>query len=82
MVCGDFNDVVDSWAYSVIAGDDMKDAYLEAGCGPLATYNAHNLYFNIDHILYRGKLKAVNFGKGNLKSSDHYPIFSYFTNYF
>ena len=81
VVCGDFNDVVDSWAYSVIAGDDMKDAYLEAGCGPLVTYNAHNLYFNIDHILYRGKLKAVNFGKGNLKSSDHYPIFANFAFY-
>ena len=78
VVCGDFNDVVDSWAYRVIAGEDMKDAYLEAGFGPLATYNAHNLYFNIDHILYRGKLKAVNFGKGNIKSSDHYPIFANF----
>lgn len=81
IVCGDFNDVVDSWAYRVVAGNDMSDAYLDAGFGPLTTYNAHNLYFNIDHILYRGKLKAVNFGKGNIKSSDHYPIFANFAFY-
>ena len=67
--------IADSLVSQCIA-EDMKDAYLEAGFGPLATYNAHNLYFNIDHILYRGKLKAVNFEKGNIKSSDHYPIFA------
>ncbi len=75
IVCGDFNDVSDSWAYNTIKGDDLTDAYQEAGFGPIITYNAHHMYFHIDHILYRGMLKTLNFEKGGLKSSDHYPIF-------
>lgn len=78
VICGDFNDVAGSWAYRRIAGNDMRDAFQDAGCGPIATYNAHHMYFHIDHILYRGGLRATDFKKGGIKSSDHYPIFTKF----
>lgn len=75
IICGDFNDVTGSWAYRTIVGDDMRDAYVDAGCGAMSTYHANNMLFHIDHILYRGDIKAIDFEKGDVKSSDHYPIF-------
>lgn len=74
IVCGDFNDVPESYAYRIIKGDDMKDAYAETGFGPLVTYNRHAFWFHLDQILYRGPLKALSVKKGTIKSSDHYPL--------
>lgn len=74
IICGDFNDVPESWAYRTIKGDDFHDAYSETGFGHLITYNTHLFYFHIDQILYRGPLKALKVEKGDLNSSDHYPL--------
>ena len=74
IVCGDFNDIPDSWSYRKIAGRDMKDAYAETCFGPMTTFNAHHLFFHIDQILYRGKLKPLKVERGSIKSSDHYPL--------
>ncbi len=78
IVCGDFNDVPASWAYNIIKGDDLKDAYNETNLGPTFTYNAHMFYFHIDQILYKGDLKALSVKRGNIKTSDHYPLLSEF----
>ncbi|WP_407403350.1 endonuclease/exonuclease/phosphatase family protein [Sodaliphilus sp.] len=78
IVCGDFNDVPGSFCYRTLAGDDMKDAWTECGLGYAHTYNAHRFYFKIDHILYRGNLRAVDARvysdvPQTYTSSDHYP---------
>lgn len=78
IVCGDFNDLANSWSYRKVKGDDMKDAYREVCSGPIITYHANSMPFDIDHMLYRGQLEAVSFGRGSLKSSDHYPIMGVF----
>lgn len=74
VVCGDFNDVPESYAYRIIVGDDFKDAYAHTGFGPLITFNAHAFWFHLDQILYRGPLEALSVEKGTLKCSDHYPL--------
>lgn len=78
IVCGDFNDVPNSWAYEMIAGDDMRDAYIETNFGPSITYNLHMFYFHIDQMLYRGPLKALDLEVGKIKTSDHYPLIGEF----
>ena len=74
VICGDFNDVPGSYAYRLLKGDDLKDAYADTGLGPLVTYNQHMFWFHIDQVFYRGDLEALSVKKGKLKSSDHYPL--------
>lgn len=78
IICGDFNDVPESYAYRLLRGDDLKDAYVETNFGPMITYNRHMMYFHIDQIFYRGALKALSVKKGNIKASDHYPLIAEF----
>lgn len=78
IVCGDFNDVPGSWAYRKILGDDLHDAYAETNFGPTFTYNSHLFYFHIDQILYKGNLRALSVKRGDIKASDHYPLFATF----
>ncbi len=78
IVCGDFNDVPASWAYNLIKGDDMRDAYAETNFGPTFTYNLHMFYFHIDQMLYRGNLRALSLKVGKINTSDHYPLIGEF----
>lgn len=74
IVCGDFNDVPDSYSYRTIKGN-MKDAYVECGFGPLITYHANRFYFKIDQVFYSGDmLEAVKIKCEKNPSSDHYPL--------
>ncbi len=74
ILCGDFNDIPGCYALRTIAGDTMHDAYIETASGPIITYNANRFYFRIDHVLYQGELDAVSVVRGNIPSSDHYPL--------
>lgn len=78
ILVGDFNDVPGSYAYRTIKSDGMKDAYSECAFGPTVTYNDNRFYFRIDQMLYRGDLEAVRIKRGDLRSSDHYPLFATF----
>lgn len=74
IVCGDFNDTPASWAYRTICGDDMRDAYAENSRGFKMTYHDSHFWLTIDHILYRGNLRAIDYKRHDVKVSDHYPI--------
>lgn len=74
IVCGDMNDITASHVYRVISGNDLKDAWAEAGNGYAYTYNRFGLYYRIDHILYRGAIRAIDAERLKGGSSDHYPI--------
>lgn len=76
ILVGDFNDVPGSYAYRTIKSDGLKDAYSECAFGPTVTYNDNRFYFRIDQMLYRGDLGAVRIKRGDLRSSDHYPLFA------
>ncbi|MDE7180534.1 MAG: endonuclease/exonuclease/phosphatase family protein, partial [Muribaculaceae bacterium] len=78
ILCGDFNDVPESYAYRTLKGDDLRDAYVETNFGPLITYNRHKMLFHIDQILYRGPLQALSVDKGRIRTSDHYPLMARF----
>jgi len=73
IICGDFNDVPTSYAYTVIK-NNYKDAFAETGFGLGWTYNESIFRFRIDYILYDESLHLVNYKKSFVKYSDHYPI--------
>lgn len=74
IIAGDFNDIPGCYAMRVLAGDDFSSAFRRAGRGPTITYHVNRFYFNIDHVLYRGDMKAVGYRRGACRSSDHYPV--------
>lgn len=74
IVCGDMNDITASHVYRVICGNDLKDAWAEAGNGYAYTYNRFGLCYRIDHILYRGAIRAIDAERLKGGSSDHYPM--------
>lgn len=77
IVCGDFNDSPISYTHRVI-GENMKDAYLESGCGLGISYNQNWFYFRIDHILVSNNWDVYNCKVDNsVDDSDHYPIWCY-----
>lgn len=78
LICGDFNDVPESYAYRLLRGEDLHDAYVETGFGPMITYNRHCFWFHLDQMFYRGGLKALSVRRGSIKASDHYPIIGEF----
>jgi len=78
IVAGDFNDIPGCYAMRRLMDEGLHDAYRTAGLGPMTTYNSQRFYFNIDHILYRGDFKAVDYRRGDVPSSDHYPVFATF----
>lgn len=74
VICGDFNDVPESYAWRIMTANGFKDAYAEVGFGHLITYNKHLFWFHIDQIMYRGDLRPLYVKKGHIKTSDHNPL--------
>lgn len=78
IVCGDFNDVPGCRTVKILEEIDLKDAYAATASGPTITYNAPYFKFRIDHVLWRGDFRAVNIERGDVASSDHYPMLTTF----
>lgn len=74
IVCGDMNDVPASYVYRRICGNDLHDAWARVGAGYARTYNRHNLCYRIDHIFYRGDVRALSAQRIKGGFSDHYPL--------
>lgn len=74
IICGDFNDVPNCYSLRLIEDKGATNVYSEVGCGPQITYNDPRFPFRIDHMLYRGQLRATQIEHGNMTSSDHYPL--------
>ncbi len=78
IVCGDFNDVPGCRTIHILEKAGLKDAYAETAFGPTITFNSQLFWFRIDHVLYRGNLYAKEIKRGNVASSDHYPMLTTF----
>lgn len=78
VICGDFNDVGGCRVIKILEEAGFKDAYTSLAFGPTVTFNDPYFYFRIDHVLWRGKFKAVEINRGNVASSDHYPLLTTF----
>ena len=77
VVAGDFNDTPASWCYWKARGDDLNDAWADAGFGYVNTFNKHRMWFKIDQMLYRGvNVEAIQ--RDRVGDSDHYPLCAVF----
>jgi endonuclease/exonuclease/phosphatase family metal-dependent hydrolase len=75
IVCGDFNDVPVSYAYTTVKGN-LKDAFAETGNGLGWTFNDRYYHFRIDYVLYDSSaFTPVEYKTDEVKYSDHYPVF-------
>jgi endonuclease/exonuclease/phosphatase family metal-dependent hydrolase len=73
IVCGDFNDVPNSYSYFTVKGD-LQDAFLKKGSGIGRTFRSISPTLRIDYILADKKFKVIQFSKLKVPYSDHYPI--------
>jgi endonuclease/exonuclease/phosphatase family metal-dependent hydrolase len=73
IVCGDFNDVPNSYTYFKIK-DDLQDAFLKKGNGIGRTFRFLSPTLRIDYILPDKKFKVEQFNRIVVPFSDHYPI--------
>jgi len=76
IVCGDFNDTPISYTRHKIKGN-LRDAFVDSGFGLGITYNKYRFLFRIDYILHSDNIKSYNCTVGDLKDSDHYPLWCY-----
>ncbi|MCP9752912.1 endonuclease/exonuclease/phosphatase family protein [Ferruginibacter sp. HRS2-29] len=73
IVCGDFNDVPNSYAYSTI-GKGMKNAFTEKGSGIGRTFSGISPTLRIDNIFAGKNFDVQQYTCVAKKMSDHYPI--------
>ncbi len=73
IVCGDFNDVPDSYAYETI-GEGLQDAFVEKGSGISRTFSSISPTLRIDNIFADKKFGITQFTRIKKLLSDHFPI--------
>jgi len=73
ILCGDFNDVPNSYTYFHIKGA-LQDAFLERGFGIGRTYASLSPTLRIDYMLVSKQPKVLQCKKVELPYSDHYPV--------
>jgi len=73
ILCGDFNDVPNSYAYQTI-GENLQNAFAEKGSGLGRTYTSIAPTLRIDNIFASDSFSVNQFVKLPVKLSDHYPI--------
>ena len=73
ILCGDFNDVPNSYAYNTI-GKGLKNAYAEKGSGIGRTFSSISPTLRIDNIFVDDRLMVEQFVRIKKKLSDHFPI--------
>ena len=73
IICGDFNDVPNSYAYNTI-GKGLKNAYAEKGSGIGRTFASISPTLRIDNIFIDKKMMVEQFVRVKKKLSDHFPI--------
>lgn len=73
LVCGDFNDVPNSYAYEII-GKHLQNAFVAKGAGLGRTYQSISPTLRIDHIFTDKQFSIHQFGRLVNKLSDHYAL--------
>ncbi len=73
ILCGDFNDVPESFAYQTI-GQGLKNAFVEKGSGLSRTFSSISPTLRIDNIFYDPSFKATQYIRVKKLLSDHFPI--------
>lgn len=73
IICGDFNDVPNSYTYFRIKGD-RKDAFRQKGKGLGRTFSSISPTLRIDYIIADRQFEVVQYKSSVLPYSDHYPV--------
>jgi endonuclease/exonuclease/phosphatase family metal-dependent hydrolase len=73
IVCGDFNDVPNSYAYCTI-GRGLKNSFAEKGSGVGRTFSGISPTLRIDNIFVDHKFEVEQYIRIPKKLSDHFPI--------
>ena len=73
IVCGDFNDVPNSYTYFTIK-QNLQDAFLKKGFGFGRTFRFISPTLRIDYILADKKFTVDQYNRITVPYSDHYPI--------
>ncbi|MEO7766183.1 MAG: endonuclease/exonuclease/phosphatase family protein [Ferruginibacter sp.] len=73
IICGDFNDVPNSYTYFTIKGD-LQDAFLKKGTGLGRTFQYLSPTLRIDYILVDKNYQVDQYYRFKLPYSDHYPV--------
>ncbi|MBP6024567.1 endonuclease/exonuclease/phosphatase family protein [Ferruginibacter sp.] len=75
IVCGDFNDVPNSYSYNTI-GQGLKNTFKEKGSGIGRTFSGISPTLRIDNIFSADRFTVKQFLRIPKKLSDHFPIFA------
>ena len=73
IVCGDFNDVPNSYAYETI-GHGLQDAFVVKGAGLGRTFSSISPTLRIDNIFIDKNYTVNQFTRIPKKLSDHFPL--------
>lgn len=73
IVCGDFNDVPNSYAYCTI-GRGLKNAFAESGSGIGRTFYGISPTLRIDNIFTDNRFSIEQYTSIHKKLSDHFPV--------
>lgn len=73
ILCGDFNDVPNSYAYETI-GKGLHNAFTERGSGISRTFSSISPTLRIDNIFTDKRFKITQFIRVKKILSDHFPI--------
>lgn len=73
ILCGDFNDVPNSYTYFQIRGA-WQDAFIEKGAGIGRTYASISPTLRIDYIFADQRFDVLQCRKIEVSYSDHYPV--------
>lgn len=73
VVCGDFNDVPNSYAYHTV-GAGLQNAFNKKGAGIGRTYSHISPTLRIDNIFVDQKFTVTQYVRNKKKISDHFPI--------
>jgi endonuclease/exonuclease/phosphatase family metal-dependent hydrolase len=77
ILCGDFNDVPNSYTYFHIRGN-MQDAFITKGIGIGRSYIHLSPTLRIDYILASPELEVLQCKRYDLPYSDHHPVIADF----
>jgi endonuclease/exonuclease/phosphatase family metal-dependent hydrolase len=73
IVCGDFNDLPNSYAYCTI-GKGLNNAFTEKGSGLGRTFSGISPTLRIDNIFTDKKMEVLQYNRIAKKMSDHFPV--------
>lgn len=73
VVCGDFNDVPNSFAYNTV-GDGLQNAFVKKGDGLGRTFSLISPTLRIDNIFVDNRFTIEQFSRVRRKLSAHFPL--------